>query len=89
MSTKDELAAATLLDVITCLKQGQCIQEAMQRTNVQIQQTLVAILEGQTRISEQIELGVSRGNRHERKIDEHEARIAALEKNTHRPARAG
>jgi hypothetical protein len=89
MATKDELAAATLLDVITCLKQGQCIQEAMQRTNVQIQQTLVAILEGQTRISQQIELGVSRSNSLERRLDGHEARISALEKGAGRPARAG
>jgi len=89
MVTKDELAAATLLDVITCLKQGQCIQEAMQRTNVQIQQTLVAILDGQTRISQQIELGVSRSNSLERRLDGHETRISALEKGAGRPARAG
>lgn len=96
MATTHELAAATLLDVITCLKEGQRIQEEAQRTNVQIQQTLVAILEGQSRIEAQLEAVTRRTNGHEHKFRvlesanvDHEARIAALEARPHRPSRAG
>jgi len=94
--TKDELAAATLLDVITELKQNREVSE-------KIAVTLVQILEGQTQLGEQIGEVVARANRHERRQAEsegrirvlesgqgnHEERIAALETNPHRPARTG
>lgn len=94
--TKGQLTAATLLDVITVLKQGQEIQAETARTNAKISETLVEILQGQNEIKEQIRLGVMRGNEHSRDIGvlksakaDHEKRIQALEKSPVRPARAG
>lgn len=94
--TKDELAAATLLDVITELRQNREVSE-------KIAITLVQILEGQTQLGEQMQAAVARANRHERKQaesegkirvlesakDSHEKRISALEKSSSRPARTG
>ncbi len=87
--TKDELAAATLLDVITELKQNREVSEKMALT-------LVQILEGQNQMAEQIGGVVARANRHERRIADsegkirtHEARIQALETRPDRPARTG
>ena len=94
--TKDELAAATLLDVITELRQNREVSE-------KIAITLVQILEGQTQLGEQMQASVSRANQHERKQaesegkirvlesakDNHEKRLSALEKGANRPARAG
>lgn len=94
--TKDELAAATLLDVITELRQNREVSE-------KIAITLVQILEGQTQLGEQMQAAVARANRHERKQaesevkirvlesakDSHEKRISALEKGSSRPARTG
>lgn len=94
--TKDELAAATLLDVITELRQNREVTE-------KIALTLVKILEGQTQLGEQMQAAVTRANAHERRQAEsegrirvlessdknHEERISAIEKSSGRPARTG
>lgn len=94
--TKDELAAATLLDVITELRQNREVSE-------KIALTLVQILEGQTQLGEQTGQVVARANQHERRQAEsegrirvlessdknHEERISALETGANRPARTG
>lgn len=87
--TKGQLTAATLLDVITVLKQGQEIDRATLKTNAEMQALLVELRDGQARMEETLENVTKRTSGHAHRLEDHETRIQKLEKSPFRPARTG
>lgn len=87
--TKGQLTAATLLDVITVLKQGQEIDLATLKTNAEMQALLVELRDGQGRIEAELQNVTKRTNSHQHQLSDHETRLQKLEKNPLRPVRTG